>query len=203
MRVPAVKVYRAFPELDRFPDAQCEAYIRSAWKHHALSGGLVSLFAAGVFLIGGGLLFVAANLFFARAGSHSQLSLLISAAFIVLPFLASGLLALLIKDRWLRWAIRDQIKVSRCPSCAYLLLGLTVSDGAITCPECGMRLILKDIGLTPEDLLASALTPSATVPVQPDASPSDRPLQACSPDSASSSPFPTPSATPPRNTNGS
>jgi len=30
MRLPAFKVYRAFPELDRFSDEQCEGFVAAA-----------------------------------------------------------------------------------------------------------------------------------------------------------------------------
>lgn len=102
-RLVTGKVYRSFPELDRFTDEQCEQFVR-----HALGAGAI----------------------------------------------AWWLLGLVIRDRWLRRTIRSSLRHTRCPRCEYSLLGLAVAEGAVVCPQYGMRVGLAERGLTAEMLMA-------------------------------------------------
>lgn len=81
-------------------------------------------------------------------------------------FGVSASLGLLVRDLWLRWAIRGQLSGTRCPTCRYSMLGLRITGGSVTCPECGKSTALADHGLTPKDLLAEEVAVSASS-VQP------------------------------------
>jgi predicted nucleic acid-binding Zn-ribbon protein len=55
-------------------------------------------------------------------------------------------------------AIRNRVNNTRCLSCRYSLLGLTVHHGTdglpwVQCPECGAKLHLYELGLLREDLI--------------------------------------------------
>ena len=157
MRIPLYKAYRAFPELDPFDDERCLAYVRTARRSHPWSRVLVWIVSAAlvfpgtyisVLLVGalhrlvfGGL----ATTNWEIAGVLGSFALAVAA-----PLIA----ALAVGDLWLRRAIQRQLRLSSCPRCGYSLLGLRVSDGAVTCPECGDVIRLADIGLTPADVLA-------------------------------------------------
>lgn len=76
----------------------------------------------------------------------------------LIPMMPAVIL-LLCRDVWLRWALKSQVGSTTC-FCGYSLLGLTLSDNAVQCPECGEVVRLADRGLVPEDLLAGALKTS-------------------------------------------
>jgi hypothetical protein len=59
---------------------------------------------------------------------------------------------LLIRDRWLRWAIGQQIDAARRPARRYSLLGIPTGERVITCPECGVGRDVADLSLSPEQL---------------------------------------------------
>lgn len=65
-----------------------------------------------------------------------------------------GFTGLMIRDRWLRWAVASQIVEARCLDCQYSLLGLSAVEDVVVCPECGGLTNLRERGLTPEELLA-------------------------------------------------
>lgn len=67
---------------------------------------------------------------------------------------AGAVIGFFIRDGTLRWAIRQGLLDTRCPACTYSMLGLTVEDGHVTCPECGLRTSLAERGLSPELLMA-------------------------------------------------
>lgn len=71
--------------------------------------------------------------------------------------------ALALSDAWQRRLLRKQIKSLGCTVCGYSLLGLRPVAGAVTCPECGTRHALTDLGITDETLLT--LTPDAGGPL--------------------------------------
>jgi DNA-directed RNA polymerase subunit RPC12/RpoP len=157
VRIPFSQPWRAFPELDRFTDEQCVAYVRLAKRERVGSraivtfvAGFVSLVMAVVALILT-MQFVEEMMYMTRASP--RLDVLIAMAMAVAGAGPSGMFFLIVRDRWLRWALRRHIKSAKCPGCGYLLLGLQVQDGAVVCPECGDRLMLTDLGLTPESLL--------------------------------------------------
>ncbi len=152
MRVPFSEVYRAFPELDGFSDERCAEFVSRARRRHRMSQAiflLVAVVAAvGTWIAVGilwGLVIRATGV-----GYHDALLVVILGSTIV----AGALSALLVRDRWLRWAVGEQIDAARCPDCGYALLGLPVIDDALTCPECGHRHWLPELDLTAEQVLA-------------------------------------------------
>lgn len=142
MRLIARKVYRAFPELDEFEDAQCRRFVAAAnaawWK--------VALRAAAVFLVGatltplgilGGVMIGQSSAQQLRASDGVATAL--SAVTMTALIAAGWTLALLTRDVLLRLGVRRVIlRCGLCWNCRYSLLGMPVgSDCRITCPECG------------------------------------------------------------------
>ena len=69
-----------------------------------------------------------------------------------IPFI-TGLIA---RDLWLKRCFRELLDSVRCSRCDYSLVGLELLDEAdspsVRCPECGIKLRLKALGLTEEDI---------------------------------------------------
>lgn len=177
MRLPTRKVYRAFPELDRFDDQVCESYARRAvrkrWRSFLLVaiGCIISIPVCWVFAVVLPELLYLLMPRFLSAVRRTDLAfpLYVACAF-VFPFIVT----LFVRDTWFRRAIRSQLVGTACPTCEYQLIGLIVKEGHVHCPECGASVRLADLGLSPEDLIAkssdsvpSLATASPTPPVQP------------------------------------
>lgn len=154
MRLPVSKVYRAFPELDRFDDGRCEAYVRTVRRAqggiglligfaHVLLGVATTLVMMIVFSMG-----LAAATSGRGEPSLVPLGLLVM---VVAPAIGS-FVGFGLRDRRLRRLLKAQIAGSRCPECSYLLLGLVPADGSIRCPECGGLFTLVELGLTAADI---------------------------------------------------
>lgn len=170
MRLPLTKVYRAFPQLDIFSDTECRRYVSRARADHRLTGWLVGLGMAVIalpsFMLG---FYVAFNvvepLLFGAASRQGEIEWLLTVGGVWITIFSCGMvLAFLLRDRWLRWAVRSKIDTSRCTGCKYALLGLPIEGDTgnpfTICPECGERNSLKSAGLSAEDLLSPA-TPSS------------------------------------------
>lgn len=168
MRVPLKKIYRAFPELDRFSDPECEGFVRKAKQTHVLSMIFVAIGAIVVCLgtiVGGVILLVfvvghIANVFWGgRVPASYEMPLM--GLCLMLPVLTGLLLTFSARDVWLRWAISKRLLGTSCLSCGYSLLGLAVLHDAVTCPECGAGASLKARGLTAADILSPSMSVSA------------------------------------------
>ncbi|MEZ6241836.1 MAG: hypothetical protein R3B57_02235 [Phycisphaerales bacterium] len=154
MRMPIAKVWRAFPELDRFDDDRCRVYVREAKTRHYGMGVLLAaggVLVAIVFLVSTGIVASAIADTLPRTSEYDFAAAMISLALGVvwLSVLTAG--TLLMRDRWLRAAIRDRLNRMACLGCRYNLLGLTPQGEPgrqhLVCPECG-----RQITLTPEML---------------------------------------------------
>ena len=145
MRVPLSKVYRAFPELDRFSDEQCQGWQRLAndywpWKRLAVSIAIVAAFPA-VFVVTAiviGVFAAATGLTLQRAGQTTDLFVPL---ILGVPILMGALASLGIRDWWTRRCLRRFIDDRLC-GCGYSLLGLPeepqTQGVAVHCPECGV-----------------------------------------------------------------
>ncbi|MCC6426155.1 MAG: hypothetical protein IT435_04975 [Phycisphaerales bacterium] len=164
MRIPLHKVYRAFPELDRFTDAECERYIAYILKSRG-RGRLISLAVSAV----GSLVVVVVSAPFLMFAARRLSNLLADTKWMpsggmsveittVLLLVLSGALGigwLVCGDVLLRRLLFARLKESRCPGCGYSLLGLAVLEqGRVLCPECGQYTYLSEQQLSREDLLA-------------------------------------------------
>jgi hypothetical protein len=163
-RIPSVRVYRAFPELDRFSDAQCAAFVSSAIRRSrgsmvivAIGASIVCVCLAGIaFVLVGELLSLNSGdgslaRWFARNPGIEQAMLVAS---LMIPVFCGVIPALMIRDVWLRSAIRRRLGSTACAGCGYSMLGIRVADGSIQCPECGTVYVLADLGMSPADFLA-------------------------------------------------
>ncbi len=164
MRVPTSKIYRAFAELDPFTDEQCQLFLQrlknqGTYSATVWSTAIMCFFAA---------LLVVAVIFSALADETAEFCRRLSgprvgchlatAIGIALVVGVPSMSALLARDvvvwRYLRWAIGLEIERIRCLGCKYSMLGQRVVDGFVTCPECGRRLTLSELGVeSAEDLI--------------------------------------------------
>ncbi len=143
MRIPLAKVYRAFPELDAFSDAECERFVERAARDYPGSRVAAEVIGAAVIvgiLIAIGVMenvawgAISSNWSVFKKDDWLGMVIALNALFMVLGFCLG---MLLIRDRWLIRTIRLKVRQASCPACGYSLLGLAVDLGVITCPECG------------------------------------------------------------------
>jgi len=138
MRLLTLKLHRAFPELDRFDDYRAASFVAAAARYSALSTALTAvaclttLFVVTIIAM----ILTVALLNVIDKSRRSDLSVVVA---IVLPVLAGGVSAFIVRDLLLRrriWSIlADQ---ARCVQCHYELLGLKRdASGMVRCPECG------------------------------------------------------------------
>ena len=147
VRLPTTKVWRAFPELDRFSDEQCARFAKAArrgagrvWRWCSVGAVLAICWAAAALFM----LWASArgptvwDRFERRSGSVGLGVLLLFVSALVVFVLATAP-AVLLRDRLLRRRILRIVRLrGRCFACKYNLLGLPVGAGLlVTCPECG------------------------------------------------------------------
>ncbi len=144
MRLITRKLYRAFPELDRFSDERCEQFVRAA------RGGIVARTLRGLLLWGlmflvfiGSVALVATGMgWIERRGVRWWDSGLEAAGMLVYSAVCFGLAPLagfVGRDILLRGRVRRILRShSSCARCEYRLLGLPMdAHHVVVCPECG------------------------------------------------------------------
>lgn len=143
VRIPGSKFYRAFPELDRFSDAQCQGFVSLVQKRHPsrMVGAAILALAAVLLTISVLLPLALAFLGQGRRGMDSQPPNVV-ALLVGFPFVAAGVAGFLVRDACVRGLIRRRITAMKCTDCGYGLLGLPVTRGEdgiarARCPECG------------------------------------------------------------------
>lgn len=146
MRIPSTKVYRAFPELDRFSDEQCRRFAAAArgsiWRrlrHRSLE------FAIALIVLG----LVVGAVYAVDEWWPPELALKLmfgwraelvrDALVLIFGFGSPTLAFLLVRDRMVRRSIRRVINTrGSCGVCGYGLTSLIVPDtNMVRCPECG------------------------------------------------------------------
>jgi hypothetical protein len=159
MRIPLRKIYRAFPELDRFDDEECERFVIQATRVRWTIRLAKLMLQIAVAVIVGLMVLVAGVFALAMFQMRDDSDTAIVAVTIALGVMLGagpGICVLLLRDWMLRRAIAGRIRLARCPQCDYLLLGLPCREGHVMCPECGMNFGLAEYGLTEADLVCRA-----------------------------------------------
>lgn len=145
MRIPFTRIYRAFPELDRFSDEQCRRFVRAACRtgarrfvHRAALGALLLVLYVVTSPLAGLCMDLAERSLGPRT-PREALSFLASVTGLIAVLAAPVLLTFLVRDHLLIRRIRDILQAGGvCPACRYSLIGLPVSESnIIVCPECG------------------------------------------------------------------
>lgn len=74
---------------------------------------------------------------------------------LLLAMLAVGPVAgLLVRDRWLAWAMSKHASDAKCHDCEYSFAGVPIEEQRITCPECGQcAVVVKARGVIPERMM--------------------------------------------------
>lgn len=157
------KVYRAFEELDRFSDDECIGFVKTAervnrWTRVVVLGIVGLCFLPGG-CIGGGLGIGLTNIVFGEV-SAPDWRLGVALIFMVVGVGIPTVGGLVLRDVWLRSAVRKQLGRCACPVCDYSMLGLQPTEGAVVCPECGTRHTLSRLGLSNADILVPMLDPN-------------------------------------------
>lgn len=144
MRLITRKIYRAFPELDKFSDEQCERFLQAANASivRRMCRGAVSFgFAIVVGLVAlGGAVYAAQEL-----ADHWRLDgflyWLLFGVLTTTALVIAFIPGLILADGLLRLRVRSLLKrCGACPQCRYSLLGMRVgADLIVTCPECGRK----------------------------------------------------------------
>jgi len=163
LRLITLKIWRAFPELDSYPDDVCRNYVRHArrlsniWKGAALT--LLTLILS--FFVWVVVIFLSMNTVeeiasSARGGFKVFLGLLLMSLLLTGVLWFPVLCAFLVRDRWLRHSILSQLKTTDCAGCGYQLIGLTIQEADdvkfVTCPECGNHTKLNTGHITEADI---------------------------------------------------
>ncbi len=159
MRILTQKIYRAYPVLDKYEDEVCIRYIKRAKRlQNAWKFWLMVLFALPVSIaVWVGLMYITGILLNAVGyrvsnGIETGIILFSGTGIAWIP----ALTALLIRDFWLHRCVKKQLVGVQCPVCGYSLLGLTILEDqthdSVHCPECGHRVVLKDMGLARRDI---------------------------------------------------
>ncbi len=172
MRLPLHKPYRAFPELDRFSDAECARFAAAARRHHRVGSVLLGLLCIPCIAIAVPLLIglpwgICHLLGLENTFADETATMIVWATSLTSVCGMFFLLGLLIRDRWLRHIIGKQLRGAACNGCRYSLLGLPIVNGVITCPECGRPFDLAEADLRPEDLLAQPAVASEGTRTRP------------------------------------
>ncbi len=149
MRLPISKVWRAFPELDRFDDARCARYVgeakRESWRSGLLVAALIPL-SVLAWMISVAVAIAILDLMQPGGAGPGTAGTITAFALYAGTPLVLLLILLKARDRWLQRAIRNRLNVARCLGCSYSLLGLTPIKGScvVVCPECGKAGELTD-----------------------------------------------------------
>lgn len=164
MRIPGVKVWRAFAELDHLSDSECISICRrvivemAPWRGRLpWLLGIVPLSIAAVLC---GSLMQKAGMLTSNLEPVSFWAVGVAVAVMALAY---GLGVLLVRDLNLYLLIRRDLHRVRCRKCQQSLIGLKVietalhpgtpGDARVRCPECGRMWTLLELGLSPRDLI--------------------------------------------------
>tara|TARA_R110002073_G_scaffold104622_5_gene236805 strand:- start:122577 stop:123080 length:504 start_codon:yes stop_codon:yes gene_type:complete len=158
MRLLTTKIYRAYPELDKYDDEVCKRYIKrakrlqNAWKFWVLMLVALPLSLVVWFGVMYGTVYVLNEYFYnISQAPETFIMLVIGTGIAWMP----AFTALLIRDRWLHRCVRKQLVGVQCPPCGYSLIGLTIdtpNTPSVHCPECGQVTLLSNLGLTEADI---------------------------------------------------
>lgn len=140
------KIWRAFPELDRFSDEQCARFVAAAKRSWARRGvHMIAIALTFLILLVAAIAAVAYlyitldnSRYFQRSGTTIVVLCILG---LILPLAIPPFVAYLHRDWLLRRRLRHIIRTrGSCAGCGYSMLGLPVPDDLkVTCPECGMQ----------------------------------------------------------------
>jgi predicted Zn-ribbon and HTH transcriptional regulator len=150
VRVPATKVYRAFPEMDRFTDAECQRLVVHAGRHARITpeAGCVGRFiAVGALGLGGSLL-----LGWLISSMVRNADDMIPAGVFVGSLVLGIILSLQYRDRLMGHVLREQIRRTTCPTCNASLLGSHRSADTVRCGGCSAVHTFESLAIQSEDL---------------------------------------------------
>lgn len=140
MRLLRLKLHRAFPELDPYPDVQARRFVAQV-SSSAHNFWIFASVAVLYIVLGGscflGLVILARDLL-GPESTKTDVQFGIAIAIDVFSFALGGFIA---RDVTLRILIRKLLdERATCGACRYSLVGLPIdTSGKVLCPECGTR----------------------------------------------------------------
>jgi len=138
MRLISRKIWRAFPELDQFDDAECREYLkRSKPVANSALGSLLVICATLFALVLWVLVIVLVMPVISGMGLSRGIFVAIQFVLLTALIWLTALSGFLMRDYWVRRFIRRRIAMSICMKCGYSLIGLPMQSDAVICPECG------------------------------------------------------------------
>jgi len=179
MRIPLAKLYRAFPELDRFTDEECERYVIQVTRDKRFRWWVEGLAELAWVAASVGVMVVTPRLL-AALGAPLRVEREHWLALSILVVVGGALLfGYIVRDRHFIRAVRRAMHDARCPRCKHSLVGLPLLDGGtgfqpesgaaerVRCPECGSVHRLADLGLRVEHIAPRPETVQPAHPVTP------------------------------------
>jgi len=147
MRLPLLHVYRAFPALDAYSDQDCRQFVRLTLALHWQESVRVTLgclvIAAMLMALGtmaGARLFVELMSSSVRTPERRVMAFAVFGAMVGF----GPVVALVLRDRWLRRKLGDRLRLCECLACGYSLVGLAVRGEQLLCPECGRSRLVPE-----------------------------------------------------------
>lgn len=166
MPLPFDRVYRAFPELNRFSNEQCRRFVARAQRRHpvatALSAAAALAATAGgwaMIAVGWSALARALPADWSRAVSVHEMGVIAWMIVLVVCMTVGPLCGLSVRWLCVRWLVRRHLNRAVCPRCRTSILGRPLEPGAeptVACQRCGASVPLAARGLCPEDVIAAA-----------------------------------------------
>ncbi len=164
MRIPGIRVWRAFSELDHLSDSECISICRRVVVEMPTWRGRLPWVVGIVPLIGSAML---CGVLMHKAGlltkNFDQIPFWVLGTVVVVVGLSYAFGVLLARDINLYLLIRNDLHRVRCRKCQQSLIGLKVietalhpgtpGDARVRCPECGRMWTLLELGLSPRDLI--------------------------------------------------
>lgn len=146
MRIPGRKVYRAFKELDQFPDDRCVRFVAAAnrgWVRMTVGAALMLAVGVAVLLSSMWLLLYTTGDMDRKFGFGIEYYLVMIPIW-VLGLSAGPVAALVTRDVILKRRLRRIIRLrGTCRECGYSLMGLPIrEDLAVVCSECGAETVV-------------------------------------------------------------
>ena len=160
MRILTRQLHRAFPELDRYSDAQCRAFMKRLEQRWVVHGAtLLGSAAVGIAC------FLVAVVIVAGPGARGWSDdLVVEAIRLGMPLIAGFGAMLITRDLLVRASLRRRVlnEFNRlsCANCGHCLIGQRARGRTVHCPECGRPTSFTELGINDASELCAEFPPA-------------------------------------------